>query len=269
MGAQSERSTTERVLLESRGHLLLIGLNRPDNLNAFDPEMIRQLAMAYTRLDRERELRCGVLWAQGRYFTSGLDLGAVIKRVTRELLSPMIPRGAVDPWGVSRRPCRKPIVTAVEGPCYTVGIELFLAGQITVASEGARFTQSEVARGIFPFGGGTVRWPLTTGAQNAFLHLLTADDFDAAEAYRIGLVQKVVPAGEALVAATEIAERIAAQAPLGVQATLESVRHMQSNGARSALSRLRMKFIRLLLTKDARRGLEAFKARKAARFEGN
>ena len=269
MHAQTERSTGDRVLVERRGHLLLVGLNRPDKLNAFDPEMIRQLAMAYTRLDEDRELRCGVLWAQGRYFTAGLDLGAVIKRVPRELISPMIPRGAVDPWGVARRPCRKPIVTAVEGPCYTLGIELFLAGQITVASESARFTQLEISRGIFPFGGGTVRWPLAAGTQNAYLHLLTADEFDAAEAYRIGLVQKVVPAGQALTIATEIADRIAAQAPLGVQATLESVRHMQSHGAQSALSKLRMKFVRLLLTKDARRGLEAFKAKRAATFEGD
>ena len=260
---------SEKVLVERRGHLLFVGLNRPEKLNAFDPEMIRQLALAYTKLDRERELRCGVLWAQGRYFTSGLDLAAVIKSLPRELISPMIPRGSVDPWGISRRPCRKPIVTAVDGPCYTLGIELFLSGQVTVASESARFTQLEISRGIFPFGGGTVRWPLAVGAQNAYLHLLTADEFDAAEAYRMGLVQKVVPPGQALVAATEIAEKIALQAPLGVQATLESVRHMQSNGARSALSKLRLKFVRLLLTKDARRGVEAFKARKTASFQGN
>jgi enoyl-CoA hydratase len=114
-----------------------------------------------------------------------------------------------------------------------------------------------------------VRWPLAAGAQNAYLHLLTADEFDAAEAYRMGLVQKVVAPGQALVAATEIAEKIALQASLGVQATLESVRHMQSNGARSALSKLRLKFVRLLLTKDARRGVEAFKARKPASFQGN
>jgi enoyl-CoA hydratase/carnithine racemase len=260
---------SEKVVVERRGHLLLIGLNRPDKLNAFDPEMIEQLARAYKELDRNRELRCGVLWAEGRYFTSGLDLAKVVQRLPREILSPMIPRGTIDPWGITTRLCRKPVVSAVEGPCYTLGIELLLSGQITVASDSARFTQAEISRGIFPFGGGTARWPLAAGTQNAYLHLLTADEFDAAEAYRIGLVQRVVRPGEALAAAIAIAEQIAKQAPLGVQATLESVRHMQSKGVRSALSKLRLKFFRLLISKDARRGVEAFKARKPAEFRGD
>lgn len=258
-----------KILTERRGHILLIGLNRPDKLNAFDPEMIRQLSDAYTELDRDRDLRCGVLWAEGRYFTSGLDLGKFIKALPKEAIAPMIPRGAVDPWGVAGKICRKPIVSAVEGPCFTLGIELLLSGQITVASENARFTQAEISRGIFPFGGGTVRWPWTTGTQNAYLHLLTADDFDASEAYRIGLVQKLVKPGEALSTALALADKIAEQAPLGVQATLESVRLMQAQGVRQALSRVRLKMFRLLLSKDARRGLAAFKQRVAAKFEGN
>jgi enoyl-CoA hydratase/carnithine racemase len=261
---------TDKILTERRGHLLLIGLNRPEKLNAFDPEMVAQLSAAYTELDRDCELRCGVLWAEGRYFTSGLELDKIVKAMPREVVAPkMIPRGAVNPWGTFGKVCRKPIVSAVEGPCYTLGIELILCGQITVASDTARFTQAEIARGIFPFGGGTIRWPLATGTQNAYLHILTADEFDAAEAERIGLVQKIVRPGEALAAAIEIAERIAQNAPLGVQATMESVRYAQSHGAEAALKRLRGKLLRLMLSKDARRGVEAFKARKPAQFMGN
>ncbi len=260
---------TQKITVEQRGHLLLMGLNRPDKLNAFDPEMIGQLARAYAELDRNRELRCGVLFAEGRYFTSGLDLAKIVAHMPKELFKPIVPRGTIDPWGVQTRPCRKPVVTAVEGPCYTLGIELALNGQVTVASDTARFTQSEVARGIFPFGGGTARWPTAVGTNNAYLHLLTADEFDAAEALRIGLVQKVVRPGEALAAAIAIAGQIAQQAPLGVQATLESVRRMQDRGARAALSRLRFKFLRLLLSRDARRGVEAFKARRPAEFQGD
>ncbi|ARU54588.1 enoyl-CoA hydratase/isomerase family protein [Oleiphilus messinensis] len=173
--------------------------------------MITQLSKAYTLLDRDPELRCGVLWAEGRYFTSGLDLANIIKAIPSEVIKPMIPRRHIDPWGTNGRVCRKPIVSAVEGPCYTLGIELILCGQITVASENAIFTQAEISRGIFPFGGGTVRWPLAAGTQNAYLHLLTADEFDAGEALT-----------EAI--AIAIAEQIAQQAPLGVQATLKSVR---------------------------------------------
>lgn len=146
---------------------------------------------------------------------------------------------------------------------------MVLCGQITVASESATFTQSEITRGIFPFGGGTVRWPLAVGTQNAYLHMLTAGVFDATEAYRIGLVQEIVKPGAALQAAIAIGEQISQHAPLGVQATLQSVRHMQTHGTQSALSKLRMKFVRLLLSKDARRGVEAFKARKTAEFKGD
>lgn len=259
----------EKVLVERRGHLLLIGLNRPDKLNAFDPEMITQLSRAYQTLDQDPELRCGVLWAAGRYFTSGLDLAKIVKSLPKEVVSPMIPRGSVDPWGVSTKPCKKPVVSAVEGPCYTLGIELLLCAQITVASRAATFTQSEITRGIFPFGGGTARWPLAVGTNNAYYHLLTADEFDAEEALRIGLVQKVVEAGEALDEAIIIAEKIAQNAPLGVLATLESVRRTQAKGLNAALSKLRLKFMRLILSKDAKRGLEAFKARKTADFKGD
>ncbi|MGH8528868.1 MAG: crotonase/enoyl-CoA hydratase family protein [Nevskiales bacterium] len=267
--AASPESTAEKVTVERRGHLLLIGLNRPDKLNAFDPEMIGQLARAYTLLAKDRELRCGVLWARGRYFTSGLDLAAIVKHMPREFFSPIIPRGTIDPWGITTEPCPKPIVTAVQGRCFTLGIELLLCGQVTIASEDAIFTQYEVNRGLFPFGGGTVRWPLAVGTQNAYRYLLTGEDLDAAEALRIGLVQRVVSAEHCLPAAIEMAQKIAANAPLGVQAVLRNSRLSQSKGVKTALRKLRWQFLRLILSKDARRGVAAFKARTTAEFKGD
>lgn len=270
------------VTTERRGHVLLIGLNRPEKLNAFDVPMIRELAAAYAELAGDRDLRVGVLHAQGRYFTSGLDLNSLAKQLPAEVVSkvtrhiplvepvkPIIPRGSIDPWGVDTDPCPKPIVAAVEGTCYTLGIELLLAAQITVAGRDATFTQFEVSRGLLPFGGGTVRWPQAVGANNAYRYLLTADEFDATTAHRIGLVQEVVDPGEALAAAYAIAERIAAQAPLGVQGILRNVRHSQSHGAASALGRIHRELGRVLLSKDLRRGFAAYKERKAAVFQGN
>lgn len=259
----------EKISLERRGHLLLIGLNRPAKLNAFDPEMIRELAAAYTELAKDKDLRCGVLWAQGSDFTAGLDMPAIARHVPKALFQPFIPRGMVDPWGVSTAPCPKPLVTAVQGRCYTLGIELLLCNQVTVASADAQFTQYEVSRGLFPFGGGTVRWPQAVGANNAYRYLLTGDWFDAQEAHRLGLVQEVVPAEQCLPRAIEIAEKIAAQAPLGVQAVLRSTRLSQSRGASTALGKLNMQILRLFLSKDAKRGIEAFKNRTTAKFEGN
>jgi len=144
-----------------------------------------------------------------------------------------------------------------------------LCNQISIASEEARFTQYEVSRGLFPFGGGTVRWPQSVGVNNAYRYMLTGDWFDAQEAYRLGLVQEVVAAEQCLPRAIAIAEKIAQQAPLGVQAILRSTRLAQSRGAETALGKIRGQILRIFLSKDARRGVAAFKARTTATFEGN
>ncbi len=259
----------QKILVERRGGLLLMGLNRPEKLNAFDPEMIEQLAAVYTELDKNKELRCGVLWAQGKYFTSGLDLAAVAPRIMNPDAPPLIPDGMTDPWGVLTPPCAKPVVTAVQGRCFTLGIELLLCGQVTVAAQEAAFTQSEVSRGIMPFGGGTVRWPLAVGTQNAYRYILTGEEFGAEEALRIGLIQHVVPAGQCVTKAVEIAEKIAQQAPLGVQATLRNARLAQSKGHDAAFSALPDEIRKLMASNDAQRGLEAFLARKVAEFKGD
>lgn len=257
------------ISVERRGYLLLIGLNRPEKLNSFDPDMIAELAAAYTQLAEDSELRCGVLWAAGKDFTAGLDMPAIAKRVPKVLIKPFIPRGMVDPWGVSTAQCPKPIVTAIQGRCYTLGIELLLAGQVTVAAESAQFNQYEVSRGLFPFGGGTVRWPQSVGLNNAYRYILTGDWFGAQEAYRMGLVQEVVPDGQELDKAIEIANKIAAQAPLGVQAILKSTRLAQAEGSLKALAMVKWQILRLFLSKDAKRGVEAFKKRTTAEFKGD
>lgn len=126
----------------------------------------------------------------------------------------------MDPWRTYGRPVAKPVVVAVHGLCLTLGVELLLAADVRVAADDARFAQLEIKRGLFPFGGGCARWACGWG--NAMRYLLTGDELDADEARRIGLVQEVVPGGAAAVLerALALAGSIAAQAPLGVQATL-------------------------------------------------
>ena len=273
---------TGTILTERRGHVLMIGLNRPDKLNAFTPEMARDLAEAYSELANDRELRVGVVHAAGRYFTAGLDLPSIAKQMPWELASratnkipfvepikAMVPKGGIDPWGVSTDPCPKPIVTAVQGRCFTLGIELMLAAQINVVAEDATFTQYEVSRGLFPFGGGTVRWAPTAGLHNAYRYVLTGEEFDAAEAYRIGLAQHVVPNDQVLDKATEVAGLIAKQAPLGVQAAMRNMRLAQAKGAKAALGKLYLELAKVMMSKDVRRGMKAFQERQEAKFEGN
>jgi enoyl-CoA hydratase len=256
-----------RVLTERRGHLLLIGLNRPEKRNAADFAMLQQLALAYGELERDPELRVGVVHGVGEHFTAGLDLADVGPRLGPNGLD-IVPAGGINPWQVDGTALTKPVVMAVQGTCLTLGIELMLASDIVVAAESTRFGQIEVSRGILPFGGATIRFPRTAGWGNAMRWLLTGDLFDAAEAQRMGLVQEVVPAGAELERALELAGRIAAQAPLAVQATLASARVALREGVEAAEAGLQPVLARLAATEDARIGMEAFLTRTPAEFRG-
>ncbi len=206
-----------RISRERRGHLLLLGLDRVAKRNAFDLPMLDDLVAALGEYEADDQLRCALLFAHGEHFTAGLDLANVGETFRQGW---KLPEGAVDPWGTfgGRRPS-KPLVVAVQGYCYTIGIELMLAADISLCASNARFAQLEVQRGILPFGGATLRMHQVAGWGNAMRWLLTGDEFDAHEAYRLGLVQEVTAPEDLLDHAIALAERVAAQAPLGVRAT--------------------------------------------------
>lgn len=260
--------TPARVTTERRGSLLLMGLNRPDKRNAFDTAMLLELATALTQVEDDDDLHCGVLFAHGSIFTGGLDLGEVAPQIAAGTFT--MPTDLVDPWGVQGRTRTKPLVVAVQGKCLTLGIELLLAADVRIAAQDATFAQIEIQRGIFPFGGATLRFPQVAGWGNAMRYLLTGDEFGAEEAYRLGLVQEVVETGRELDRATELAGRIAAQAPLGVKATLASARHAVEGGAhfQAAAQHLGPEITRLFGTADAQEGLRSFFERREAKFTG-
>jgi enoyl-CoA hydratase len=265
--ATSSSATTQRVTVDRDGAVLLIGLNRPDKRNAADVAMLEQLAMAYGELDRDPELRVGVVFAHGDHFTGGLDLADVVPRIGPHGLS-MVPEGGVHPWGMDGTSVRKPVVLAVQGTCLTLGVELALASDIVVAASDTVFAQLEVSRAILPFGGATTRFAAAAGWGNAMRWMLTGDRFDAAEAHRMGLVQEVVAPGEQFDRARALAGRIAAQAPLAVQATLANARLAVREGAAAAEAMLPRELVRLAQTEDARIGMQAFLARSEPEFVG-
>jgi enoyl-CoA hydratase len=255
------------VTLERRGHVLLIGLNRPEKRNAFNLALIDQLAGAYYELENDDTIRCGVLFGHGDHFTGGLDLAEV---------GPLVREGRLDEAfaGPGRRdPWRKdnvwstPLVAAVQGWVMTLAIELLLAADIGIAASNARFAQLEIRRGIYPFGGATVRMPRDAGWGNAMRWLLTGEEYDAAEAHRIGLVQEVVEPGRQLDRAIELAQMIAEKsAPLGVKATLASAHRARIEGEAAAFARLDRDMAKLFETEDGREGLRSFVERRDARF---
>jgi enoyl-CoA hydratase len=255
------------ITTEQRGHIWLIGLNRPAKYNGMTPHMFAMLTDAYEELERNPELRVGVLFGHGDHFTAGLDLPKFTSAMAKggDLLSA---QGRMDVFGL-RAPWRtKPLITAVKGITFTAGIEMALAGDIIIAAKDARFSQLETKRSLMPTGGATFRFVERGGWGNAMRWLLTGDEFSAEEAYRIGLVQQLVEPGQELIKALEIAEAIAQRAPLAVQATLANARLYAQSGEAAAIAEFTPTQQRLSKTKDFAEGVQSFIERRAAKFTG-
>ena len=259
-------TTHGRVSREKSGSILLLGLDRTSKRNAFDLDMLNDLSLAYGEFERDDEARVALVFAHGEHFTAGLDLAQVAPTFAAGW---SLPAGGCDPWGVFGGPrVSKPVIVAVQGYCFTIGIELMLASDINLCASNTRFAQMEVQRGILPFGGATLRMHQNAGWGNAMRWLLTGDEFDAHEAYRLGLVQEVLASEELLPRALHLAERIAAQAPLGVRATLASARQAVTEGEQAAIDSLPKAVRELMASEDAREGVLAMQERRPGDFKG-
>jgi enoyl-CoA hydratase/carnithine racemase len=160
------------------------------------------------------------------------------------------------------------VVLALSGISYTLAIELALAADIVIATDTVRLRQLEVARGILPFGGATMRAPARLGWGNAMRFLLTGEEFGAVQALHIGLVQEVVAAGEHVSRARAIAQLIASQAPLGVLGTLANARVMEAQGPVAATAHLSSLLPKVMQSEDAIEGVASFIERRTAVFKG-
>jgi enoyl-CoA hydratase len=255
-----------RITYEKDGHLALIGFNRPEKRNAFDRPMFDELAQAYTRYEEDREARCAVVFAHGDHFTAGLDLAQIAPELGKG--TPMFPAGQVDPLGLTDRRRTKPVVVAIRGFCLTIGIELALASDVIVCADDTRFSQIEVKRGLFAFGGATLRFPALAGWHNAMRWILTGDFFDAQEAYRMGLAQEVLPAAEVLPRAKALATSIASAAPLGVQAMLASARNAIESGIEAEAAFMPKRCLRIFASEDVAEGVRSLVEKRDGVFKG-
>lgn len=256
------------VTVDLVDHVLRIGVNRPEKYNAHDLEVIRGLGRAYDRLAEDDEARVGLLYGHGDHFSAGLQLDEVGPYTAEHGPGAIAGDGEHDPYGLWKTPSPKPVVMAVQGVAFTLSIELALACDVVVAADDVRFAQLEIARGIIPFGGATVRAVTQLGWGNAMRFLLTAEEFGAQEALRIGLVQEVVPAGRQFDRAMELATTIAKQAPLGVVGTLQNARIAASDGEAAARAHLEGLLPTIMGSEDAAEGLASFVERRDARFTG-
>jgi enoyl-CoA hydratase len=258
------------VLVDRDGHVLTVTLNRPEAKNALSGEMLVRMWDAWQTIDQDPEIRVAILTGAGGAFCAGADLKAMSSGYGEDEWTQ---RFRDDPdlhWKALLRHHRlkKPLIAAVEGPAIAGGTELLQATEIRVAGESARFGVAEVRWGLFPIGGSTVRLqqqiPYTLAAEM----LLSGRQLSAREALEIGLIGRVVPDGQALAEARTIAERVAANGPLAVQAVLRAMRETAGLPEAEAL-KIELEIGGPIFgTKDAREGPKAFSEKRTPRFKG-
>lgn len=254
-----------KVSREIRDHIMLIGLDRAEKRNAFDSYMIHELSVALTEYEDGDDLRCAVIFAHGEHFTAGLDLVELQPKLASGVFH--FNPNEINPWGTSSRKRTKPVIVAVQGYCYTAGIELMLNADLVIAQENTQFAQMEVQRGILPFGGATVRFVQAAGWAKAMRYLLTGAPFSAQDALAMNLITEI-SATAPLDRALELAEHICRAAPLAVQATLASAQEATLQGAEVAFSNLQLHLNPLLHSQDAQEGVMAMLERRAPKFKG-
>jgi enoyl-CoA hydratase len=211
-----ERIMADEVLVEFSGRVAVITINRPQARNAVNHAVSAGVAQALDDLDERDDLTVGIITGAGGTFSSGMDLKAFLAGENVAVPG----RGLA---GLTQRPPAKPLIAAVEGWALAGGCEIALACDLIVAADDAKFGIPEVKRGLVAGAGGLVRLPRRIPAGIAMELALTGDPLPAADAYRLGLVNKLTAPGGALAGALALAERIAANGPLAVAATKQIV----------------------------------------------
>lgn len=249
------------------GFMRRINVNRPAKLNAFTPKMLWDLSYALDDAEKSETCRVVLLTSEGKHFTAGLDLIKVAEHYKGG--KTLFPVDSMDVFDL-RPPLRtKPLIMAVKGICFTIGVELMLAADIVIAANDCRFSQLEVKRGLMATGGATIRMVQRAGWGNAMRYLLTGDEFDAETALRLNFVQQVVEAGQEVGVANDLAMRIAEQsAPRAVEFTRANARMALEQGAASSITMFDNLRARLRSMDDAAEGVRSFVEKRPPRFTG-
>jgi len=261
------------VLVEQEGYLLIVTLNRPAKKNAVDCESLCRLYDAWVRLDEEPGLRVGILTGKGDTFCAGMDLAEIGRLRKGVAENEWMERVMKDPaiiyggWLKTYRPT-KPVILAAEGFARAGGTEILQGTDIRVAGESAMFGVTEVQRGLFPMAGSAVRLRRQIGYAVAAEMLLAGEDLPARRAFELGLVNHVVPDGQALAKAREVAERIAANGPLAVKAILATLRETETLPEDEAFAIEQKYGIAVMSSEDAAEGPRAFLEKRSPHFRG-
>jgi enoyl-CoA hydratase len=257
----------ETITVAVDGGVALITLNRPSVLNALSATVLRELSAALDAIDGDPAVRCAILTGAGeKAFAAGADIGELSALPSGTAGAVQAKRGQALTLQIEK--LRVPVIAAVNGFALGGGCELAMACDIRIASENAKFGQPEVNLGLVPGYGGTQRTTRLAGRGWAMYLCLTAEMIDAAEALRIGLVQRVVPLAGLLDEAKRIASVIAAKAPLAIAATKRAIDEGAGLPLGEALALEALQFGLMIETADFVEGTKAFLEKRKAQFSG-
>lgn len=258
------------IIYEKKGKIAYITINRADAMNAIDMETSKELAATWSDFRDNPDLWVAILTGSGeKAFCSGADLKKFIPEVAKKTAQEKMDEGSYNPGfgGITKNfKIWKPIIAAINGICLAGGTELALACDIRIAAENAIFGLMEVRWGLIPGAGGTQRLPRLIPLGKALEMILCAEQIDAQEAYRIGLVNKVVASSELMGTATKLAERICEMGPLAVRAAKAVIYRGLDLPLDEALA-LELSYANFLFgTEDAQEGPRAFAEKRKANF---
>lgn len=253
----------EYLLLTKEGSVAILQLNRPKAHNALNPGLMRELTETVRQLDADPSVGAIIITGNEKAFAAGADIKEMAPLSAAEIRK-------ADPIGVwdAVAAVKKPIIAAVGGFALGGGCELAMMCDIIVASETAQFGQPEINLGIIPGAGGTQRLTHAIGKFKAMDWILTGEIFSAAQAFQAGLVSRLVPAGEELNAAKEIAKKIAAKGAVAVRHAKEAIHAALNNPFDIGLKKERELFYTLFDTFDQKEGMAAFLEKRKPNFQG-
>lgn len=264
--APADGSEPPHALLERQGHVLIVTMNRPQVRNALSGPMMALLLQAWDQVDSDPDIRVCVLTGAGGAFCAGADLKAMTRSHPGESFRSGGPDMTAIPALLKGRRLTKPLIAAVEGPAIAGGTEILQATDIRVAGESARFGISEARWGLFPLGGSAVRLTRQIPYTAAADLLLTGRHISAAEAKEIGLIGHVVPDGQALAKALELAGLIAANGPVAVRGILRTIRETEGLPENEAFQVEAGIGTAVFRSEDAKEGPRAFTEKRQPNF---
>jgi len=252
------------ILLETRGKVGLITLNRPESFNALDSVLLTELMDALRTFDADSEIGAMVVAGSEKFFCAGAD----IKQMAEATVADMITGDHIDIFD-QIMDIKKPVIGAVSGWCLGGGCELAMSFDMIVASERARFGQPEINLGIIPGAGGTQRLTKIVGKAIAMEMVLNNRHLSAEEALNYGLVNKVVPVEKFLESALKLAEQIANRAPIAIRNAKEAVNQAYESHLKEGLADERRLFYMLFATDDQKEGMRAFQEKRDPEWKGS